>query len=133
MNTLKGKIISIKTEGKLSLVEVHLMGFYTLTSIIIETPETAAYLREGTEVKILFKETDVVIAYWRSRISLENCLSCIITDIERGVLLSRLTLEFERLYTFTALITTSVVDEIELEVGKGVKALMKPDDIMLAE
>ncbi len=133
MNTLKGKITNIKTEGKLSLVEVHLMGFYTLTSILIETPETATYLREGTEVKALFKETDVVIAYSRPRISLENCLPCIITDIERGVLLSRITLEFERLYTFTALITTSVVDEIELEVGKGVKALMKPDDIMLAE
>jgi len=61
MNILPGNITDITTEDEISLVKVDAAG-NTFTAIVIDTPERSAYLRKGVPVRLLFKETEVMIA-----------------------------------------------------------------------
>ncbi|WP_431214857.1 molybdate ABC transporter substrate-binding protein [Puia sp. P3] len=61
MNTLHGHITSITTEQNISLVKVLAEG-YLFHSLIIDTPSTSPWLKEGAAIRVLFKETEVMIA-----------------------------------------------------------------------
>ena len=56
MNVLKGNIESIDVNGDLSIVRVNVAGS-VFSTIVIDTPETASFLKVKNEVKIIFKET----------------------------------------------------------------------------
>ena len=61
MNRLEGIIESIKVCDKLSLVNIKMRS--TMFSVlIIDTPSTATYLKEGNSVQLIFKETAIIIA-----------------------------------------------------------------------
>lgn len=61
MNRLKGQIVAIDCNEHMSLVDVAVGGdVYTAT--LLETPESADYLKVGNRVTLLFKETEVSLA-----------------------------------------------------------------------
>ena len=60
MNKLQGKIINIESSEHISIVDIDVEGDL-FSTVSIETPETADYLRIGKEVSMLFKETEVSI------------------------------------------------------------------------
>ena len=60
MNSLKGVIEQVEVNGNLSLVNLK-VGECNFKSIVIETPETAEYLRIGNTVDVLFKETEALL------------------------------------------------------------------------
>lgn len=132
MNILKGKIVSVVTHDNLSLVNINI-GKTRLTSVIIETPKTADYLKEGNEINVLFKETEVIIGKnINHNISLQNRFSCTIKNIVRGKLLSRLELNFNDL-NISSIITTNAVNQLDLKQGEEVVAMVKTNEIMLSE
>ena len=82
MNKIQGKIIEIRTQGTLSLITLSI-GMTHVKSIIIDTPETASYLREGAVVFIMFKETEVILGKGIDlKVSLQNRLNCKIRSEE---------------------------------------------------
>jgi molybdopterin-binding protein len=94
MNTLTGEIAAITTEQNISLVKVLASGqlFY---SLILDTPDTSPWLKTGSPVRLLFKETEVMIALPTSsplQISVRNQLPCHISSIISGTILCELTL-----------------------------------------
>jgi molybdate transport system regulatory protein len=90
MNTLNGNITAIQSHEGISLVKVE-SNDTIFTSIVLDTPETASYLKTGHSVKIIFKETEVIISKDSSpNISLQNRLDCTIESIKKGVLLSQI-------------------------------------------
>ena len=130
MNKLKGKIENIESSEHLSLVEVNVVDVI-ITSIVIETPDTADYLKVGNEVSVLFKETEVSIGKNLSGgLSLRNRLPSIITRIEKGVLLSELTLDF-RGNLIDSIITTKSVNRLALNPGDEVDGLIKTNEITI--
>lgn len=131
MNELNGKIIDTQVEGNLSLVHI---GTHSemITAIVLETPRTAAYLETGRSVRVLFKETEVIIAKEIGTISLRNRLPCTIKKVESGKLLSRLVLAYHE-YELVSIVTTGAVKDLQLEEGMAVVALIKTNEIMLAE
>ncbi len=60
MNELAEKIIHLESSASMSLVEVDVRG-EIFSSIILETPQSVAYLKIGRTVGLLFKETEVLI------------------------------------------------------------------------
>lgn len=131
MNTLVGKISEIKTEGSLSLVKVMVQNC-PITSIVIETPETADYLVIGNNIKILFKETEVVLAKaFSGTISLQNKLDCSVHAFEKGKLLCKVILNFQNT-KIISVITRNAFDQLEIQENDLVQAMIKTNEISLA-
>lgn len=132
MNTLSGKIIDIQVCESISLIKIQ-CGDSVLSSIIIETPSTVSYLREGNSINVLFKETEVIIAKkGKHEISLQNQLPCIIENIKKGQLLSRIIIKFNN-DEIRSIITSNAVNKLELEEGMEIIAMIKTNEIMLSE
>lgn len=105
MNTLRGEIKTITTEQNISLVKVLAEG-HLFHSLVLDTPDTSPWLQENAPVRVLFKETEVMIALPPDpshpgtsagaasplRISVRNQLPCLITAITSGAILCELTL-----------------------------------------
>ena len=104
-----------------------------MKSIVIETPASCSYLAKGKSVNVLFKETEVVIGKGNNlAISLQNRLTCTIKHIEKGVLLTKLTLATQNTEIFS-IITTDAVTQLDLKVGEQVVAMVKTNEVMLSE
>ncbi len=132
MNCLQGKITQLDVYENLTLVSIR-VGEVIMKSIVIETPSSCSYLVEGKAIKALFKETEVIIGKGNNLgISLQNRFNCIITHIEQGVLLSKLTLATQGNELFS-IITTNAVKQLGLSKGQEVLAMIKTNEIMLSE
>jgi len=133
MNSLKGHIKEVQVNGSLSLVTVALSDEILFRTIIIETPETASYLSVGHMVKVLFKETEVVIGKdVKHLISLQNQLRGEVKRVERGLLLSNIIINTP-VGDISSIITTNAVDQLNLKEELTVCAMVKTNEIMLSE
>lgn len=132
MNSLKGTITTIKVHQSLSLVSVDVGGFL-IKSIVNETPETANYLKEGTNIHVLFKETEVVLgSFMDHAISLQNRLPGKVGRINKGELLADLLINTP-LGDIEAVITADASSQMKLAIGTEVMAMIKTNEIMLSE
>lgn len=132
MNILEGIITRIETSGSLSIVKVE-VGDISLKTILIETSNTAPYLKKGNNVNVIFKETEVAVGKGViHNNSMQNRIPGSILEIERGELLSKLTIG-ATLGKIKAIITSSAVEELQLMIGEKVTAMIKTNEIMLSE
>jgi len=130
LNRLNGQIAAIDSNSHMSLVDVAVEGD-VFTATLLETPETADYLKVGSKVTLLFKETEVSLAKNLSGlISLRNRFRVTITGIERGDILSVVRLDFAG-KGLMSVITTRSLDRLELVVNDTVEALVKANEIAL--
>ncbi len=132
MNKLKGVIKDINSSQNFSIVEIDINGM-SIYSIILETPETANYLKNGKQVLVLFKETEVSIGKnVQGLISLRNQIPCKVKKIEKGDILSKIDLECKK-HKIVSIITTGSVNRIKLDVGDEVIAFIKSNEVSLME
>ncbi len=133
MNSLQGHISKIETSGNLSIVQVTVDEQIVLKSIVIETSETASYLRLGTPIAVLFKETEVIIGTGGTDyISLQNKIPAIIQHIEKGQLLCKLTMLTSK-GEIGSIISTNSAERMGLMPGTQVTAMIKLNEVMLRE
>lgn len=132
MNILKGNISNINTQGNISLVKVD-SGGVIFSSIVIETPETASYLKIGTPIHVVFKETEVVLAKsLENEISMLNRVKGVITEIKGGKLLSKIQVDTS-IGNITAFITSEAAGSLNLKEGQDICAMIQTTEIMLSE
>jgi molybdopterin-binding protein len=131
MNTLNGNITAIKSHEGISLLKVE-SNNTIFTSIVLDTPETASYLEKGQTIKIIFKETEVIISKdFKPNISIQNRLQCTIESIKKGVLLSQINLVFGE-SIIESIITTNACEQLQLEKNDTVLALIKTNEVSLS-
>ena len=131
MNLLKGTIASINVNGSLSLVRID-VNQIMLTAIVIDTPETASYLKIGNVVNVIFKETEVIIGKGTEHhISLRNKLVGLIEQIDSGELLAKITMNTAA-GKVTSIITSNAVRQLQLKTGEEVTAMIKTNEMMLS-
>ncbi len=132
MNVFEGTVFSIRTSGKMSQVVVK-SGDITFTTIVIDTPESCDYLVEGKPIQVIFKETEVIISKdLNPAISLRNRVKGTIDSIERGELLSKIEIRCSA-GVISSYITSNAVEELNLDVGDLVLAMIKSNEIMLSK
>ena len=132
MNRLKGKIEAINSHDELLLIELKVLEA-KMKAIIIGKPNDYSYLEIGNEITVIFKETEVVISNDNAlNISLQNKLTCTITSIEKGVLLSQVNLDFNGI-KLSSIITTNSVENLNLKNEDTVTALVKTNEIIISE
>lgn len=132
MNILKGHIAEIKVNGDLSIVRVN-VGGSIFSTIVIDTPETASFLKLSNEVKIIFKETEVIIGVGdMSGISLRNKIVGTVSRIDADILLSKLTLTTD-LGEISSIITSNAVEQLKIKLGMEVTAMVKTNELILSK
>lgn len=133
MNKLEGHISRVEVSGSMALVTVKISNVLSLKAIVIDTPDTAAYLVEGHPVKALFKETEVVLGLYEDhRISLQNRIEGKVLAVEKGQLLSRVRISTEA-GEIRSVISTASAEKLELLPQAPVYAMVKLTEMMLSE
>lgn len=132
MNVLQGNIISMKTSGRLTIVTLDL-NHVLIQSIIIENTDTVSYLKEGNPIKVMFKETEVVIGKGNEiPVSMENQIQGKITALEKGELLCSISLD-TKAGPIKATLTSESASRLKLKIDETVTAMIKTTEIMLSE
>lgn len=132
MNILKGHIQEIRVNGDLSIVRVNVEGS-VFSTIVIDTPETASFLKLNNEVKIIFKETEVIIGVGdMSGISLRNKIVGTVRKIDADILLSKLTLTTS-FGEISSIITSNAVEQLKIKLGMEVTAMVKTNELILSK
>jgi molybdate transport system regulatory protein len=130
LNRLTGKIIAIESNSHMSLVDVA-VGQDVFSATLLETPETADYLKVGNQVTLLFKETEIALAKNLSgMISLRNRVSVSVKRIERGDILSAVTLDYDS-KKLVSVITSRAIERLQINIGDKLEALIKANEIAL--
>ena len=132
MNSLSGIINQIEVNGSLSLVGIK-VGECDFKSIVVETPDSAEFLQIDGSINVLFKETEVIISTDSNpQISLRNKMKATIKAIDKGKLLSKLTMETNA-GKVVSIITTNAVKQLNLVEGGQVLAMVKTNEVLLSE
>ncbi len=132
MNKLAGHINEIKVSGALSEVIVTLKGNISLRVIVIENPDSVSYLNPGHPIEVIFKETEVILAKNDPQVSLMNKIETEIELIKKGELLSEITMRSEA-GLIKAVVNSDAIEVLGLKVNDHVLAMIKQNEIMLAE
>ncbi len=132
MNKIAGKIKYIESSDSISLLEID-TEIGGMCAVVVETSETAGYLKIGREVYVLFKEIEVSIGKNISgMLSMRNKIPCTVKEIKKGKVLTRLILKC-RSKTIKSVITTKSANEMNVNVGDEVIAFIKTNEITLME
>ncbi|MFH6962633.1 molybdopterin-binding protein [Flavobacterium plurextorum] len=131
MNILNGTISQIQSHEGISFVRVQ-SNDVSFSTIVLDTPETSDYLKLQNSVKIIFKETEVVISKdLNPNISTQNKLLCRIESIHKGVILSQINLVHEQ-QVIKSIITRNACEELNLKENDTVLALIKTNEVSLS-
>ncbi|QDH80295.1 tobe domain protein [Echinicola soli] len=132
MNRLTGHIKDITSSEQMSIVTILLKGQIEMQSLIIDTSSSAPYLKEGTQIQVLFKETEVIIGTsGHAGMSIENNIPGEILEIKRGKLLSRLSISTS-CGNLVALISTQSATSLELTLNMPIQAMVKSNEVILS-
>jgi molybdate transport system regulatory protein len=130
MNKLNGTITSIQKSGSIILVDIDVEG-NQFSAMLIDSGEQDKWLQTNSPVALVFKETEVSLAVQLSgKLSMRNRMSCIVKQVERGQLLSKVELSFCGC-TITSVVTTRAANSLAIEPGDTVEALVKANDVAL--
>jgi len=130
VNKLRAKIVNIESSDHVSLVDLNANGDI-FSCVIIETPDTADYLRINNEVFILFKETEVSIGKkFSGDISMRNQIHTTITKIQKGSVLTEIYMDYKGL-GIGSIITTRSAKSLNLEIGDSVIGFVKANEVSI--
>jgi molybdopterin-binding protein len=132
MNILKGTIEKLSISGSLTLIGIKVENI-AMSAIVIDTPKTVPYLKIGTTITVVFKETEVIIAKGNTDgISLRNKFKGTIESLESKELLSKLIIN-TNVGKISSIITTNAVNQLNLTIGTDVTAMVKTNEILISE
>lgn len=129
MNTLKAEILFFKTSGQIIICELKTYGT-TATAVILDSPREMDYLKEGNEVNMMFKATEVILSVGEIGVlSLNNRFCGKITSMEQGEIFTGIMIDFGT--GIESVITTKSANRMGLAVGMEVTALVKANEIAI--
>lgn len=132
MNKIKCHIVAIETEASLSLVTMQSANAQ-LTAVIIETPETASYLKPDIQVYAVFKETEVNLLPQECRHgSISNQWAGTIVHIRWGKLLTEVEVQ-TAIGTIRSVITTENAKRMSLEENHNLEVYVNAQAVAVWE
>ena len=130
MNKLKGKIVDIQSSDNVSIIHVNVEGD-VFSSIVLEGKKGPTNYKIKDNVNLLFKETEVGIAKDLSgMISFRNRFKAVITKIDKGPILAKITLNYKN-HTIESIISTQSTNQMKLKDKEEVEWLVKTNEVTL--
>ena len=129
MSSFEVKVSAIENCDSLNIVKFDFDGV-VLTMMSLDL---SSDIQVGTRVSLLVKPTHIAIAKdFSGDISYSNQLSCIITSIENGTLLSSIKLDFFDI-PLESIITKNSSKKMDLKVGDAVSVFIKASELSIGE
>ena len=114
----------------MSMVDIDVEGDI-FSSIVLETPDRASYLKIGSSIVLLFKETEVSLAKNLSGlISLRNRFKARIKGIEKAEILSKIIFDYKG-KELISIISTRSTQKLSLTEGDEIEWLVKTNEVSL--
>jgi molybdate transport system regulatory protein len=130
MNSIPGTIANIEQSGSIILADIDI-GSSNVSAMLIASANGDTWISKNKQVQVVFKETEVSLAKDLSgKISLRNRFQCIVKHIEKGNLLSKVTLECGE-NIIVSVITTRSLNDLGIHVNDNIEALIKANEISL--
>ena len=130
MNKLIGKVTLVESSSHMSMVDFDVDGD-VFSSIVLETPATAPYLKQGSSVTLLFKETEVSIGKNLSGlISLRNRFKATIIGLEKSDILTKVFLNYKN-KEVVSIISSRSAQKLGLIDGDEIEWLVKTNEVSL--
>ena len=130
MNKLNGKIIALQSSESMSIVRVDVEGD-VLSSIILEGARGPLNYKVKDSVTLLFKETEVGLAKdLTGMISLRNRFKAVITKVEKGPILAKVTLAYKK-HAIESIISAQSAIDMKLQEKDNVEWLVKTNEVTL--
>ena len=130
MNKLKGKIKDIQSSENISIIHVD-VDADVFSSIVLEGKKGTANYKIKDHVTLLFKETEVGIAKNLSgMISFRNRFKAVITKIDKGPILAKITLSYKN-HTIESIISAQSANQMKLKDKEEVEWLVKTNEVTL--
>lgn len=130
MNKLKGKIVEIESSDNISIIRVDVDGD-VFSSIVLEGKKGLSNYKIKDPVTLLFKETEVGIAKdLTGMISLRNRFKSVITKIDKGPILAKVTLNYKD-HTIESVICAQSAVQMKLKNNEEVEWLVKTNEVTL--
>ena len=125
MNKFKGTISGIKSFDSFRLLQMTVKGM-PVKAVTLELDERFG---ENTAVRVLVKESDVVIAKNRTgMLSIENRYVGVVTGINPGEIFSEISMDTP-LGPITAIIGRSAQDYMKLDPGDSIQVFIRANEI----
>ncbi|WP_297455524.1 TOBE domain-containing protein [Persephonella sp.] len=133
MNKISGEIVEISSSENISLIAVN-TGSRILYSLVVETPETAKYLKIGEKIYLLVKETEIALAkdMQSCQTSFLNQINCTVEKIISGKVLSKIVLNCETCQ-LKSILPSKAIKQMSLKENENVVALIKANEITIME
>lgn len=129
MNRLPGVITEIISQDGIALIDVDVDGI--LCSAMLVGVDTQTRYMTGEVATLCFKEFEVAIAKnLQGVVSLRNRLSCRVTALQTGAVMTRVMLDFNG-HALSAVITSRSAARLQLLPGDEVEALIKANEMNL--
>jgi molybdopterin-binding protein len=130
VNKLIGKIIRIESSQHMSMVDIA-VDDDVFSSIVVETPTTAPYLKQENPITLLFKETEVSIGKnLTGLISLRNRFKGTIQRLEKSDILTKVYIHYKA-KEIISIISTRSAEKLSLGSGDEVEWLVKTNEVSL--
>jgi molybdate transport system regulatory protein len=130
VNKLTGKIVLVETSPHMSMVDIDVDGDI-FSSIVLETPASAPYLKQGSTITLVFKETEVSIGKNLSGlISLRNRFKATVKGLEKSDILTKVFLNYKG-KAVVSVISTRSAQKLGLTDGDAVEWLVKTNEVSL--
>ncbi|MFJ8649796.1 molybdopterin-binding protein [Streptomyces sp. NPDC093546] len=131
-NQLPGTVTAVTMGEAMASVKVRLAGGQEITAAITADAVKDLGLAEGSAVKALVKSTEVALATGPvDGISIRNQLAGSVTEVSTGGAMGSVKVSVEG-GELTAAITKDAVEDLGLDAGTSVVALIKSTEISLS-
>lgn len=133
-NVWLGNVTRIDTGVVNSVVTIALKGKDTIVSTITDNSVIRLGLEPGKEVYAIVKAPSVMLSrdIEPGKMSARNILQGTITRIDAGAVNDEVTIEISSGNTVTSILTSASVQNLELEEGVQVSAIIKSSSVLLA-
>ncbi len=130
MNCLTGRISELSGQGNLTLLRVNVNSAF-FSVMVIENAQEVDFISIGTQVQLLFNESEVIIGKGISgKLSLVNAFKCRVLSIEQGDLFTRIEMDFygEVIYS---LITKEAFNDMVITENDLLDMYVKTNEILV--
>ncbi len=128
MNCLSVTIAAVEVHGSIAIIDTAI-GAHRFTATLVGATEEVTSWTAGMPATLLFKETEVSLAKnLAGLISMRNRIPATVRAIERGKLLTKVTLAFGD-NLIESVITTRSSHALGLTVGDAVEGLVKANEM----
>jgi molybdate transport system regulatory protein len=132
-NQLPGTVVSVASGGAMSAVKVRLTSGQEVTAAITAESARELGLAAGTAVQALVESTEVAVATGVvGGVSIRNRMAGVVTGVDHGAVMSAVKISLPSGEVITSAITRDAAEELKLEPGAEVTALVKSTEVSLA-